>query len=147
MDCLQLPCKSFMNTSFALLSFLLRVWSFASTFAGNMSALTFKQNANDRPAKSDNCLSGQLSLLPVCKDRCEASQGVQPLVRSSATQRMTVWTGIQAPQDALRGNLVTPYRSAPLVRQGISRLPSSRNLPRPIAYHFCARKSSHRKKR
>ena len=46
----------------------------------------------------------------VCADD---AQGVQPLVRSEATQRMTVRTGIQAPQDALRGNLVTPYRSAP----------------------------------
>ena len=46
----------------------------------------------------------------VCADD---AQGVQPLVRSSATQRMTVRTGIPAPQDALLGNLVTPYRSAP----------------------------------
>ena len=64
-------------------------------------------------AKKESSLASRLLSSWLCKDRCEASQGVQPLVRSTATQRMTVRTGIQAPQDALRGNLVAPYRSAP----------------------------------
>ena len=68
----------------------------------------------------------------VCADD---AQGVQPLVRSSATQRMTVRTGIQAPHTRPQASVseanrrrrllgrrrthygaahATPYRSAPL---------------------------------